>query len=877
MPYTDLGEPQSRNERILMNILGATYDLEDPQSRIEYLLIEILNNGGGGGGVVAYKVLGAYDTEAELRAAHPTGNEGDAYLVGSPSHVFVWLVDEADWHDAGPFTAIKGETGPAGPQGPQGETGATGPQGPQGIQGVQGPQGIQGETGATGEQGPQGIQGEPGETPTVEVGTTTTVDYTEPASVEAVPTATGVELNFLIPRGRPGEGGESALSDLEDVAIVNLRNGQYLTYSSTLGKWINVDGVKIDSLDDIDDVVLTNLRNGQTLRWDQTNQQWINADMDNPIQFATMPTASEHATEVIQYIGADTASYKRGFFYRSTPEIVQGELVYNWVQLNTQPSNTDYEDMTNKPEINGVELIGDKSSEDLGIQGQIQFSVMPEANASTRGKIVQFVGGTTVDYTKGYWYNCVYDALTDTFNWVKIDVSTNAALQSAITQLQTNQGDMSQLEIAGVSDLVAAINKVSSQGQIQRYEYNEPNLIIYYVDGHTFQLSIRSILNETQIGELEDVIDNTITDGQILQYDSAIQKYKPYAILTALQTLLQDAKDYTDTEIAASLVAGAYVCDYKPSYDAEHDTVIYVQDGITKTTTNTEARFYYTTQEGSFCTSWIDDVEFTFSVAAVDFEDYVNKNTDVTSTYTEDMLDKSKIPDVAALDALLAIVKTALALKVNTSDIVDNLTSQDATKPLAAKQGKVLKDLVDTKNTKFQVAEMPTASEDYLGVIYQFTGVSSAAYENGQFYRCDSDGETPATYSWTKLPFSTPIDNALDATSPNPVANSVLTPEILNKLIQYTTMPTASLDYVGQIVLYLGATNANYTNGCFYKCEVVTGGYAWNRTLTEYKRIWVGTNDDWDLLTVADKTKYELCITTDDLPGQGSSTFIIAG
>ena len=41
MSYTDLGAPQSRNERILMNMLGATYDLDDPQSRIEYLLIEL--------------------------------------------------------------------------------------------------------------------------------------------------------------------------------------------------------------------------------------------------------------------------------------------------------------------------------------------------------------------------------------------------------------------------------------------------------------------------------------------------------------------------------------------------------------------------------------------------------------------------------------------------------------------------------------------------------------------------------------------------------------------------------------------------------------------------------------------------------------------
>lgn len=55
MPYTDLGEPRSRNERILMNMLGASYDIEPPQSRIEYLLIEILNSGGTGGAVKGVK------------------------------------------------------------------------------------------------------------------------------------------------------------------------------------------------------------------------------------------------------------------------------------------------------------------------------------------------------------------------------------------------------------------------------------------------------------------------------------------------------------------------------------------------------------------------------------------------------------------------------------------------------------------------------------------------------------------------------------------------------------------------------------------------------------------------------------------------------
>ena len=44
-------------------------------------------------------------------------------------------------------------------------------------------------------------------------------------------------------------------------------------------------------------------------------------------------------------------------------------------------------------------------------------------------------------------------------------------------------------------------------------------------------------------------------------------------------------------------------------------------------------------------------------------------------------------------------IYTALTGKVNTSDIVDNLTTDDATKVLSAKQGKLLNDLIGTAIT----------------------------------------------------------------------------------------------------------------------------------------------------------------------------------
>ena len=40
-----------------------------------------------------------YNTEEELRQAHPTGAPGDCYLVGT--HVYWWDKEENDWTDGG--------------------------------------------------------------------------------------------------------------------------------------------------------------------------------------------------------------------------------------------------------------------------------------------------------------------------------------------------------------------------------------------------------------------------------------------------------------------------------------------------------------------------------------------------------------------------------------------------------------------------------------------------------------------------------------------------------------------------------------------------------------------------------------------------------
>lgn len=49
-----------------------------------------------------------------------------------------------------------------------------------------------------------------------------------------------------------------------------------------------------------------------------------------------------------------------------------------------------------------------------------------------------------------------------------------------------------------------------------------------------------------------------------------------------------------------------------------------------------------------------------------------------------------------------------------------------------------------------QVDTMPTAAATELGKIYQFTG-TTGTYTHGYFYECVSDGQNPATYSWSQV------------------------------------------------------------------------------------------------------------------------------
>ena len=187
--------------------------------------------------------------------------------------------------------------------------------------------------------------------------------------------------------------------------------------------------------------------------------------------------------------------------------------------------------------------------------------------------------------------------------------------------------------------------------------------------------------------------------------------------------------------------------------------------------------------------------------------------------------------------------------------------------------------LIDCGQVLPQYDTMPTPSATNEGQILQYIGTTTSNFTNGYFYQCINDSgvykwvEKLVQDSYTKIQIGSlsdlpdtsknvieniadiklsvdqlaasklsisDIDNALSDVSENPVQNKVikltldqLRGSILDKLdekedkFRYSTIPTASVDYLNKIVEYIGVTDSTYTNGYFYQCRFDGTNYSW--------------------------------------------------
>ena len=83
----------------------GSYTTDEPSANSAYWRIYAQKGKDGEDGK-SFSIKGSYDTYAELIAAHPTGEVGDAYIVGND--LYIWDAEREEWHNNGQF---KGEDG----------------------------------------------------------------------------------------------------------------------------------------------------------------------------------------------------------------------------------------------------------------------------------------------------------------------------------------------------------------------------------------------------------------------------------------------------------------------------------------------------------------------------------------------------------------------------------------------------------------------------------------------------------------------------------------------------------------------------------------------------------------------------------------------
>ena len=97
--------------------ISSTEDSVEIPANAWTSVIKLVENGTNGKDGTSVTILGSYDTLAELRAAHPTGNNGDAYIVDGD--LYVWSANSNNWQNVGTIQ------GPAGTNGTNGTNGTS--------------------------------------------------------------------------------------------------------------------------------------------------------------------------------------------------------------------------------------------------------------------------------------------------------------------------------------------------------------------------------------------------------------------------------------------------------------------------------------------------------------------------------------------------------------------------------------------------------------------------------------------------------------------------------------------------------------------------------------------------------------------------------
>lgn len=270
-------------------------------------------------------------------------------------------------------------------------------------------------------------------------------------------------------------------------------------------------------------------------------------------------------------------------------------------------------------------------------------------------------GGDLSSYYTKTQTNNLLDEKVDKVNGK--DLSSNDFTDEYKQQIDDNESAIETLN--GDSTVVGSVDSKVATAYANATSYTDTECAkkVDKVSGKGLSTNDFTDELKTKLDNLENydatALSNRVTANEnaitVLNGDSTVNG----SVDKKVASCLSDSKDYTDVSIQNAIRQTAIVCDAKPTISGT--TITYYQGGVEKTiTSDNKTKFYYTDNNINYSTIFIENTEFTDTVASVNFSDYVSKENDVVSTYTGSDADKTKIPNISAMDALKTLVDTEL-------------------------------------------------------------------------------------------------------------------------------------------------------------------------------------------------------------------------
>ena len=307
---------------------------------------------------------------------------------------------------------------------------------------------------------------------------------------------------------------------------------------------IKEDGLPFST--DAENITYDNTDSGLTAANVQDAIDEVNTKAEMGSQIAVLPTASSTvAGKIYQYIGTTTVDYINWYFYKCVESSTPG--TYEWINIDVQngvAANVSYDNTNSGLVATNVQAAIDE------VNGKVSYpqrSTMPTASASEVDNIYQFVWTTTVDYTNGYFYKCVNNG--GTYSWQPVKVFNDAKTLEELTTVEvTNVQNGDTLKYNTTTSKWE--NKPDIDTNIQRDTLptataSELNKIYQYTGTTTSTLTngffykcvagqtagtyewqnIDVQIAKTTLVDLEDTNITNPQDWDVIKYDATTQKY----------------------------------------------------------------------------------------------------------------------------------------------------------------------------------------------------------------------------------------------------------------------------------------------------------------------------------------------------------------